>query len=384
MQREFEFRIVKNNLQPDVGMSLLPPLVLTVGAGSGVLGRAPGCRYLIPDSSRVISREHALIERLQDRVYWTPRGSNPTLLQGNVLQAGKRHPLTPGDVLELGPYSVHFVQRESTPCPLSNPPMAAQEEAVWPQDSSLVESWSIDAVLSPEPLSMATPSDDGAAPLPLRTPVQSHRLWLDDLDPPPSRQSTKVDDPSPVVAKGWVDALGLAFIQPWEDAQTQRLNVVLHQSIALLLSLLEARRLMRQELGGHQTTIRARSNNPLKVAVTVNQALTHLLHPESVAYLSAEEAFEELSGDLLGESSHLLNAMRQLMAKLDQHLAPRQIEQQLDRMSGITLPIGVHRKARMWDLFCQQYPLLRGERSLPFASLLEDALRDAPVPGQDR
>ncbi|MCQ8895459.1 FHA domain-containing protein [Limnobacter humi] len=383
MQAEFEFRIVKDHDMDPSNPSLPAAQVLTVGAGSGIFGRAPGCRYSVPDPSRVISREHALIERHQDEVYWTPRGSNPTQRRGEVLQSGKRHPLVPGDVLELGPYQVYFVARESKPFELSPLPLSPDADPVWLQDPLARSTWSIDAVLGSVPEPIASPLPVEPTPLPVRTPVQSHRLWLDDLDAPSPALQSEPQGLQPTASADWVDALGLRFVQPWDPMHTERLKVVIHQSLALLLSLLEARRLVRQELGGHQTTIRARSNNPLKVAVSVPQALAQLIHPDSEAYLSTEQAFEELSSDLLNESGHLLNGIRHVMAKLDQHLAPRHIERQLERMSGITLPIGVHRKARMWDLYCQQFQWLRGERSLPFASLLEDVLRDAPGPRQD-
>ncbi|HEY1059955.1 MAG TPA: type VI secretion system-associated FHA domain protein [Limnobacter sp.] len=395
MPLEYEFRVVTDAPSMGVDSPLATPLVLPVGPGSGVLGRAPNCRYSIPDPSRVISREHALIERHQDRVYWTPRGSNPTQRHGEVLQVGKRHLLEPGDVLELGPYQVHFIQREAMPAVVWSLQPSAPDESAWLHDPLEKGTWSIDAVLGAGDVSMSAPPADASLSLPLRTPVQSHHLWLDDLElpksvqppaqPPVQQRVTRepMPAPAPMSTVDWVEALGLGFVEPWNETHTERLKVVIHQSLALLLSLLEARRLMRQELGGHQTTIRARSNNPLKVAVSVPQALSNLLEPDPAAHLPADQAFEELSSDLLSESGHLLNAIRQLMGKLDQHLAPRHIERQLERMSGITLPIGVHRKARMWDLYCQQFQHLRGERSLPFATLLEDALRDPPQPQQD-
>jgi Mg-chelatase subunit ChlD len=89
-------------------------LVIEAGAGSGntytlgegrtVIGRGSSCDVSIPTPN--LSRQHALIERLEDAFWLVDMGStNGVRVRGRSVQ---RHELQPGDVFELGDVRIRF------------------------------------------------------------------------------------------------------------------------------------------------------------------------------------------------------------------------------------------------------------------------------------
>ncbi len=72
----------------------------------GTIGRADGNLMVLPDPERTISRVHAKVVYRNGTYAIEDRGSNPILVNGNVVGHGKEWPLAPGDVVQIGGYEL--------------------------------------------------------------------------------------------------------------------------------------------------------------------------------------------------------------------------------------------------------------------------------------
>jgi hypothetical protein len=72
----------------------------------GTIGRADGNLMVLPDPERTISSVHAKVVHRNGSYAIEDRGSNPILVNGNVVGHGKEWPLAPGDVVQIGGYEL--------------------------------------------------------------------------------------------------------------------------------------------------------------------------------------------------------------------------------------------------------------------------------------
>lgn len=72
----------------------------------GTIGRAEGNLMVLPDPERTISRVHAKVVFRNGTYAIEDRGSNPILVNGNIVGHGKEWPLAPGDVVQIGGYEL--------------------------------------------------------------------------------------------------------------------------------------------------------------------------------------------------------------------------------------------------------------------------------------
>lgn len=82
------------------------PVEATFDELGGTIGRAEGNLMVLPDPERTISRVHAKVVFRNGHYAIEDRGSNPILVNGNVVGHGKEWPLSAGDVLQIGGYEL--------------------------------------------------------------------------------------------------------------------------------------------------------------------------------------------------------------------------------------------------------------------------------------
>jgi type VI secretion system protein len=93
------------------------------GGHDATLGRAPDCTLVLPDDQRVISRVQARIEWRGGNCVLVDLGSNPTLVNGRVLDGSREAMLRSGDTLRIGAYSVAVViEAAGDPAPAEQAP----------------------------------------------------------------------------------------------------------------------------------------------------------------------------------------------------------------------------------------------------------------------
>jgi type VI secretion system FHA domain protein len=86
----------------------------------GTIGRADGNLMVLPDPERTISRVHAKVVYRNGSYAIEDRGSNPILVNGNIVGHGKEWPLAPGDVVQIGGYELG-VRASGSPAASADP-----------------------------------------------------------------------------------------------------------------------------------------------------------------------------------------------------------------------------------------------------------------------
>ena len=95
------------------GGVLSAPQDIELDTAGGTLGRAPECTVVLPDAQRAISRVQARIEWRDGAFILVDAGSNPTLLNDQILDGSREAQLHDGDRLRVGPYALDvFIEHE--------------------------------------------------------------------------------------------------------------------------------------------------------------------------------------------------------------------------------------------------------------------------------
>ncbi|MFO1330417.1 MAG: type VI secretion system-associated FHA domain protein TagH [Rubrivivax sp.] len=96
------------------------PVEATFDELGGTIGRAEGNLMVLPDPERTISRVHAKVVFRNGQYAIEDRGSNPILVNGNLVGHGKEWPLAAGDVVQIGGYEL-TVRASGAPAATDDP-----------------------------------------------------------------------------------------------------------------------------------------------------------------------------------------------------------------------------------------------------------------------
>jgi type VI secretion system protein len=135
-----------------------------------------------------------------------------------------------------------------------------------------------------------------------------------------------------------------------------------------LRQVLMSRAAIKNEFRVEQTMLRARDNNALKFAVTIEDAIAALLQPARPGYKppldSAREAFDDVRAHEMAVMAGVQTALLGLLRRFE----PEALEKRLQPgMLGNLLPGA--RKARTWELFCATYKDIAREAEDDFQSV---------------
>jgi predicted component of type VI protein secretion system len=86
------------------GQSPASPLEASFDSSGGTIGRAPTNGLVLADPARTVSRVHAQFIQRDGMVKVIARGTNPLLVDGQLVEMGDEVPVANGARLELGAY----------------------------------------------------------------------------------------------------------------------------------------------------------------------------------------------------------------------------------------------------------------------------------------
>ncbi|EKM93817.1 FHA domain-containing protein [Stutzerimonas degradans] len=332
-----------------VGAQQFVPGLLTTKTfkqAGGVIGRAEGCDWVIPDRKRVLSGRHAVISYRDGAFFLTDTSSNGIQLKDSGASLVKDQPqrIEHGSVYCLGDFEIR---------------------ARLIQDPALFEG----DIGRPQPAGSIIPDDAFLDLDPLVAMEQQERIYaeVDDLDlalVAPQRQAQQRDyaridteslplpelvmpaaataprrepEPEHLPPSFWErfgEALGIELDDLDEDQrQALALNAarLLKQSVGGLQQSLRTRSELKNELRLALTTVQSAGNNPLKHSADAGEALSALLRGGKPGQLPAEQAIGRAFRDLQAHQVALLAASRAAVQAMFEQLAPEQLALRFER-----------------------------------------------------
>jgi len=332
-----------------VGAQQFVPGLLTTKTfkqAGGVIGRAEGCDWVIPDRKRVLSGRHAVINYRDGAFFLTDTSSNGIQLKdsGASLVKGQPQRIEHGSVYCLGDFEIRA--------------RLIQDPARFEGD-----------IGRPQPAGTIIPDDAFLDLDPLVAMDQQERIYaeVDDLDltlvapqrqaqqrdyaridteslplpelvmPPTAAEPKREPEPERLPPGFWErfgEALGIDLGGVDEDQrQALALNAarLLKQSGAGLQQSLRTRSELKNELRLALTTVQSAGNNPLKQSADASEALNALLRGGKPGQLSAEQAVGRAFRDLQAHQVALLAASRAAVHAMFEQLAPEQLALRFER-----------------------------------------------------
>lgn len=442
----------------------------TFGAEGGIIGRQPGCDWVLEDPEGHVSKRHGRIEFVSGQYRITDISTNGVFLNdtNNRIGYGASAILKDGDRLFIGSYDIAVqlsgvgaapIAEEEDPFGLGRyqdpmapppPPSQADRNAAFfdagpltseqPEQLPSSDDWlfsptpdhapieqlaiQVPPVLPPPPPPPPPRRSAGGSPAggspaggtPAGGILPSNWNPLDDDDdvaapvvsdaPPPkldqARPPPKLDqarpppvldeaEPTPLdpglpptpppptpaprsktriergtsgesssmdLIQAFLEGAGLgtellSHVEP--EAVLQAAGQRLRELVSGMRALLAARAQIKTELRVEQTMISALDNNPLKLSVDDEQALTALLTPVRAGYLAPDVAIKRSFQDLQAHELALLAGARSAVAEA---LAPFAPEELMKGVKGRSL-LASSQKAKYWDLFEAEFKKLR-------------------------
>ena len=444
------------------------PVMATFGEAGGVIGRQPGCDWVLEDPEGHVSKRHGRIDCVSGQYRITDTSTNGVFLNdtGNRIGYGASTVLKDGDRLYIGSYEIavqvsgivpaQAAEEEEDPFglgryqdPMAPPPPPSQAD----RNAAFFDAGPL---TSEKPEQLPSSDDWLFSPTPDHAPIEQLAIQLPPAippPPPPPRRSAvgrptggspaggilpsnwnplddddevaapAVSDPPPAALKQVPPPPAIAQVQPpaafeqaspppaldqpeppalapdlppppvarsktriergargeasamdliqaflegaglgtellahaEPEAVLQAAGQRLRELVAGMRALLAARSQIKTELRVEQTMISALDNNPLKLSVDDEQALTALLTAARPGYLAPDVAIKRSFQDLQAHELALLAGARTAVAEA---LAPFAPETLMKGVKGRAL-LASSQKAKYWDLFEAEFKKLR-------------------------
>jgi type VI secretion system protein len=137
------------------------------------------------------------------------------------------------------------------------------------------------------------------------------------------------------------------------EAFCRLLGSLLREIVSGLVEVLRSRAEIKSQFRIQATVIRPKENNPLKLAVQVDEALEHLLTPTNNAYLPPMEAAEEALADIKAHQLAVMAGMQVALSSLLKQFEPGSLEKYFDAQGGKGMLES--KKAWYWEQYMKLY-----------------------------
>ena len=151
------------------------------------------------------------------------------------------------------------------------------------------------------------------------------------------------------------------------------LGLLLRSAVDGTVQLMNLRATTKQELHADMTIIQARDNNPLKFSPDAQSALEQMLRPPMRGFLCGPAAMAEAMQDLVGHAIGTLAGTRAAFEGVLARFEPRALEAKIADKSVVDSLLPMNRKAKLWDLYLQQFEAIRSEAQDDFDALFGKA-----------
>lgn len=353
------------------------PLTFTVTGEKALIGRSETCDIHLPGKALGVSSEHARVEFLGGGYYLFDQGStNGTALNGTRIRPHTSVPLANGDKLYVGRWLLTCQIKSRLTQILRSSGLSVGEVdprvSAWfsvlsgipdPSEAKArLESFS-EAVDGPEQVHLLRQLETLATSEPLKTLVADER----------ARREAIREACYQFVSSLSAHHTGAEKITAPEEVD--RFFRLADQSLELMLEwivgCIQARRTFEEKFSAKVTRFFGLEKNPLKHALTPQQAGNYLLNWEREREAepikqNLSDTFRDLTAHQLGLVAGVQKALKTALQQLD----PEKTEAQVESVLG-----GPFRRAAAWSLFKQSYEDLLDNESKLFNEVIYPSLR---------
>ncbi|RYU71303.1 type VI secretion system-associated FHA domain protein TagH [Aliivibrio finisterrensis] len=364
---ELAFDIIKSH---DLPIDTLP--TFTFKKAGGTIGRSPNADWYIADTKRQLSNIHASISFDDQQYFITDSSTNGTYFDGQEasLNTGELHPVSHGDVYELGfikirarilqdptnyaspeptnnaaldPLANHGTDQNPSVFDmipddsfLSNTPIEellnSDEEIILKQVEENVPSQSImdDALLKEQFISPVLDDDIISEDIELETQAfkaqptsKAHTSTKRQTTQPTQPQAEAISEDNDAYLAALSKGLGIELNDLEDPEQTLfEIGAALRSSVNGIQQLLRTRTELKNKLTANATTIQAQGNNPIKFSHDVNDALNVIIHHKP-GYLQGIEAISQSCKDIQANQLAIHDACQHTLDALIDKLSPQ-------------------------------------------------------------
>ncbi|MDD9179297.1 MULTISPECIES: type VI secretion system-associated FHA domain protein TagH [Aliivibrio] len=364
---ELAFDIIKSH---DLPIDTLP--TFTFKKAGGTIGRSPNADWYIADTKRQLSNIHASISFDDQQYFITDSSTNGTYFDGQEasLNTGELHPVSHGDVYELGfikirarilqdptnyaspeptnnaaldPLANHGTDQNPSVFDmipddsfLSNTPIEellnSDEEIILKQVEENVPSQSImdDALLKEQFISPVLDDDIISEDIELETQAfktqptsKAHASTKRQTTQRTQPQAEAIGEDNDAYLAALSKGLGIELNDLEDPEQTLfEIGAALRSSVNGIQQLLRTRTELKNKLTANATTIQAQGNNPIKFSHDVNDALNVIIHHKP-GYLQGIEAISQSCKDIQANQLAIHDACQHTLDALIDKLSPQ-------------------------------------------------------------
>ncbi|WP_375322172.1 type VI secretion system-associated FHA domain protein TagH [Aliivibrio logei] len=362
---ELAFDIIQSH---DLPTDTLP--TFTFKKAGGTIGRSPNADWYIADSKRQLSNVHVSISYDDDQYFITDNSTNGTYFNGQdaSLNSGELHPVSHGDVYELGFIKIRArilqdptnylspeINNNSSLDPLANHG-TEQNPSVFdmiPDDSFLSNTPIEELLNSDEEILLkqvedTVPSqatvDDTLLKEQFISPVFKDDIINEDIEleaqpiesydsekvetkkSPQKTEQTKItptENHNDAYLAALSKGLGIELANLENPEQTLfDIGSALRSSVNGIQQLLRTRTEIKNKLTANATTIQAQGNNPIKFSHDVNDALNVIINHKP-GYLQGIEAINQSCKDIQANQLAIHDACQHTLDALIEKLSPQ-------------------------------------------------------------
>ncbi|OCH15534.1 type VI secretion system-associated FHA domain protein TagH [Aliivibrio sp. 1S128] len=405
---ELAFDIIQSH---DLPIDTLP--TFTFKKAGGTIGRSPNADWYIADSKRQLSNIHASISYDKEQYFIMDNSTNGTYFNGQEasLNTGELHPISHGDVYELGFIKIrarilqdptNYVSPEST----NNRSLDPLSNHGTDQDPSVFDMIPDDSFLSNTPIEELLNSDEEILLKQVEDNIPSQAIIDDallkeqfispvfnddivnediDLEPQPiesfvtekstqkqasEQPKTKSNTSNEAYLAALSKGLGIELTNLENPEQTLfDIGSALRSSVNGIQQLLRTRTEIKNKLTANATTIQAQGNNPIKFSHDVNDALNVIIHHKP-GYLQGIEAINQSCKDIQANQIAIHDACQHTLDSLIEKLSPQTLVYRF-------VQDGIHSKfgkadAQYWKAYAKLHEKISKDKDWRNALLEQD------------
>lgn len=224
--------------------------------------------------------------------------------------------------------------------PIAPPPPPGANDIWGSFAQSNVVDWARGGFGSPPPPPVAAPAP---APTPVAAPA---------APPPPAAAPSDGTALPRLLAAAGVDP---ARINQGEGPVMDQAGQLLHDMVAGLVVMLEARARAKAQMGAQGTNLEFDGNNPLKFARSPEQALAQLLNPAERGFMNSTRAVEDAFKDLQAHQMATLRAMQGALRATLERFSPRAIKARAETGGILSRIMPGARDAALWNAYEKEF-----------------------------